>query len=134
MSKPISKFKQNFIIRNYRTMSVAAIARRLRIPYMTVYSRLYEQGLLDVKKQDTLDLESAVCRKVLAMYVQGWYLEDIAEESRRSEEVCARIIGRVFPAPDIYRRSAALQNPPDSYTGMTEHQMRMEDAGRHPPL
>lgn len=126
MSKTLSKFKQNFILRNYKTMSVGAIARRLKIPYGTVYSRLYEQGLLEVAKREPLDLERGLCCKILSMYIQGWYLEDIAEDAKKSEEVCIRIILKVFPSAPLHRRSMMWEEPKDSYTGMTEHQMRME--------
>ena len=126
MSKTLSKFKQNFIIRNYKTMSVGDIAKRLKIPYGTVYCRLYDQGLLEVQKRKPLDLERGVCSQILSMYVQGWYLEDIVEASRKSEEVCIRIIGKVFLSPVFHRRSSMWLEPVDSYTGMTESQMRKE--------
>lgn len=124
MGKTLSKFKQNFIIRNYKTMSIGDMARRLKLPYITVYSRLYDQGLLDVRKNVTSDIERGVGCKILDMYIHGWYLEDIAEACHRSQQVCARVIGRVFPAAEPQHRSAVHQEPVDSYTGLTERQMR----------
>lgn len=130
MGKPLTSYKRNFILRNYKTMSVIAIAQRLRVPYSMVYNVLYARRLLTVAKREPLDLERGLCRKILSMYIQGWYLEDIAEAVRKSEEVCIRIILKVFPSATLHRRSMMWEEPKDSYTGLTEQQIRMEAARR----
>ncbi|MCR5589871.1 MAG: hypothetical protein K6F72_09680 [Bacteroidales bacterium] len=127
--KPLTSYKRNFILRNYKEMTIGDIAKRLRVPYNMVYNVLYARGLLDVKKQEPFDLERGVASRILWMYIQGWYLEDIMEATHKSEGICIRVIGKVFPSAALHRRSTMFEEPKDSYTGMTEYQMRMQRGG-----
>ena len=127
--KPLTSYKRNFILRNYKEMTIGDIAKRLRVPYNMVYNVLYARGLLDVRKQEPFDLERGVASRILRMYIQGWYLEDIMEATHKSEGSCIRVIGQVFPSAALHRRSTMFEEPKDSYTGMTEYQMRMQRGG-----
>lgn len=123
---PMTSFKRNFILRNYKQMSVQAMADRLKISYNRVYSVLYNRGLLDVVPHTPLDLDNPPCSTILRMFTEGWWFEDIVETTGMSEAFCARTIRTVFPSMPLHRQRTDMQaEDPDSYlqpAGQTNHE------------
>ena len=113
---PMTSFKRNFILRNYKQMSVQAMADRLKISYNRVYSVLYNRGLLDVVPHTPLDLDNPPCSTILRMFTEGWWFEDIVESTGESEAFCERTIRTVFHTRKLHRRRTDLEaEEPDSY-------------------
>jgi transposase len=110
--KPLSKQAQNFILRNYKTMPLNDICEKLKRPYSTVYSWLWKRGLVDVKQADYN--EPPYCT-ILQYYIEGWYIEDIAEMVGQTEGFCRNVIHRVFRTYNIPSRAAMNAYEPDSY-------------------
>ena len=110
--KPLSKQAQNFILRNYKDMPLNDICKHLKRSYSTVYSWLWKRGLVDVRQADYNEPPYST---ILQYYIEGWYLEDIAEMVGQTEGFCRNVIHRVFRTHSIPQRSAMNAYEPDSY-------------------
>lgn len=110
--RPMSKQAQNFILRNYKTMPLTDISKALKRSYSTVYSWLWKRGLIDVREAD---YDQPPYSSILQHYIDGWYLEDIAEMVGQTENFCENVIHRVFRTHSIPRRASMNVEEPDSY-------------------
>ena len=110
--RPMSKQAQNFILRNYKTMPLTDISKALKRSYSTVYSWLWKRGLIDVRDAD---YDQPPYSSILQHYIDGWYLEDIAEMVGQTENFCENVIHRVFRTHSIPRRASMNVEEPDSY-------------------
>ena len=104
---------RNFILRNYKTMPIQEIADTLHRPYNQVYLWMRKQGLIEVKQPD---YDKFPYNAILKLYIEGWYLEDIAERVGSSDNFCRNVIHRVFRTYNIPMRAAINNEEPDSYT------------------
>ncbi len=110
--RPMTNQSRNFIMRNSKSMSVQEIADALNRSYNQVYNWMWKRGMIDVRQTDYSKPPFCV---ILRMYVEGWYLEDIADEVGESCNFCANVIYRVFRTYIIPRRAGLFVEEPDSY-------------------
>lgn len=104
---------RNFILRNYKTMSIQQMADTLKRPYNQVWKWMISNSLIEVKEPDYSEFPYCA---ILQLYIEGWYLEDIAERVGRPIGFCRNVIHRIFRTHNIMQRSASNAYEPDSYT------------------
>lgn len=110
--RPMTGQSRNFILRNYKTMSVQEMADALHRSYNQVYFFLWKRGLIEVREAN---YDKPPYSTILQRYIEGWYLEDIAEMTGQTENFCENVIHRVFRTYTIPRRAAVNAEEPDSY-------------------
>lgn len=122
--KQLTKKEKRLILSMYPTYSVMEISQSIRKDYNRVYWFLWKNGYIEFR-QESADYNNPVARKVLWLYVHGWYMQDIAQMARLPIRRVETIIKRQFGegARMIF---ANTREEVDSYTGMTERQMQNE--------
>lgn len=104
---------RNYILRNYKEKTIQEMADTLKRPYNQVWKWMKQHGLLEVKHPD---YEKPPYRGILNMYINGWYLEDIAEQTGCTRNFCRNVIHRIFRTYSIPERAAINASEPDGYT------------------
>ena len=110
--RPLSKQAQNYILRIYKDMPLNDICAHLKRSYSTVYAWLWKRGLIDVREAD---YDQPPYCTILHQYIEGWYIEVIAEMVGQTEGFCRNVIHRVFRTYNIPSRAAMNAYEPDSY-------------------
>lgn len=110
--RTMSAQSRNFILRNYKTMTIKEMADALKRDYHQVYWYVYKNGLLKCQKRD---FNGWPYTGILTLYVNGWYIEDIMERTGQTRELCVRAIKRIFPNADIPTYEKSKVEEKDSY-------------------
>lgn len=118
--KPFSKRKAKYIKDNYPQKSIAEISIELKCTYSKVYNFLERRGLV---KKTNHNISTSSATKILRLYVEGWNLKDISDETGYNIEPIKRVIKKVFVDAKFEEEVER-----DSYTGMTINQVLAEQA------
>lgn len=123
--KQLTKKEKKIILSMYPRYSVMEISKSIGRDYNRVYWFLWKNGHIEFRPESA-DYNNPVVRKTLRLYVQGWYMQDIAEMTQLPMQRVETIIKRQFGGDAKMTHTHTFEEK-DSYTGMTERQMREED-------
>ncbi len=108
----MSAQSRHYILANYTTMSIQQMADALKRPYNQVWRFMKSEGIIEVKEPNYDEYPYSA---ILKLYIEGWYIEDIAERVAKSRNFCANVIHRVFRTYNLNTRSMAKIEEPDRY-------------------
>lgn len=110
----MSDEEKDFLAAMSKKASVKEIAEMLGRPYHTVYSRMLKDGCV-ARRSDRLIARGIPYEVVLSRFVEGWYLEDIIEDTGVSKADIIRAVRVFFGEMRIGRKSDAQKEEPDRY-------------------
>lgn len=121
----MSKQSKNFILKNYKTMSIADMAAQTKRTYWQMYSHMQKWGLIkEYKKEHNISTPDGGRRDynkwpystIINQYIEGWYLEDIAKNVNIPEWTCVQIIEGLFGKGCNLNHNFNAKYEIDSYT------------------